>query len=231
MPTLHLLNNFIAVRTLSVNFTVMKPDKPEITDLEDPCRYREVLRLPYEDIVSFVFDYLKRRTGLMLTFWALCLIFAGTALNIRINIASYFPFRSILWHSLLGFIIFPLLSIPVHELLHVIPFLFTGAKRIKVGMDLKQYIFYVTAHRHVVNGKQFYFVGLLPFILVSVAAIYLIFIMPGLWKWSLSVFLFVHATMCAGDFAMLNFFHINRNKKLFTWDNADKKMAYFYEEI
>ena len=231
MPTLQLLNNFIAVRTLSVNFTVMKPDKPEITDLEDPCRYREVLRLPYEDIVTFVLDYIKRRTGLMLTFWAFCLIFAGTALNIRINIASYFPFRSILCHSALGFIIFPLLVIPLHELLHVISFLLTGARKIRVGMDLKQYIFYVTSHRHVVNRKQFLLVGLMPFVLISILTILLIFILPGLWKWSLSVFLFVHSTMCAGDFAMLNFFHINRNKNLFTWDDADAKMAYFYEEI
>jgi hypothetical protein len=43
--------------------------------------------------------------------------------------------------------------------------------------------------------------------------------------------LFVHATMCAGDFAMLNFYFLNRGKKIYTWDDFDKKMAYFYEEI
>jgi len=37
--------------------------------------------------------------------------------------------------------------------------------------------------------------------------------------------------MCAGDFAMMNFFRLNRKKKLYTWDDADKKIAYFYEEI
>jgi hypothetical protein len=204
---------------------------PDITDLDDESRYREVLRLPYEEILPFVLDYVRRRTGLMLFFWAACIIFAGTALNIRINITGYFPFRNILMHTFIGLVILPLISIPVHELLHIIPFLLTGARRIKVGMDLKQYFFYVTAHQHVVNRRQFQVIGLLPFIAVSLIMILAIFIVPGLWQWSFSLFLFVHTTMCAGDFAMLNIFHINRNKNLFTWDDADKKMAYFYEEI
>jgi len=59
----------------------------------------------------------------------------------------------------------------------------------------------------------------------------MIWSLPGLWKWSLSLFLFVHTTMCAGDFAFLNFYHINRKKKIYTWDDADRKESYFYEEI
>jgi hypothetical protein len=37
--------------------------------------------------------------------------------------------------------------------------------------------------------------------------------------------------MCAGDFALLNFYFLKRNKNIYTWDDAEKKMAYFYEEI
>jgi hypothetical protein len=37
--------------------------------------------------------------------------------------------------------------------------------------------------------------------------------------------------MCAGDFALLNFYFLNRNKKIYTWDDVDKKEAYFYEKI
>jgi hypothetical protein len=37
--------------------------------------------------------------------------------------------------------------------------------------------------------------------------------------------------MCAGDFAMISFCNIHRNHKVFTWDDADLKEAYFYEEI
>ena len=98
-------------------------------------------------------------------------------------------------------------------------------------MDLKQYLFYVTAHRYVASPLQFRIVAVTPFIIISAVLIFLIFLLPGLWKWSLSVFLFAHATMCAGDFALLNLYFLNKDKKLYTWDDADKKEAYFYERI
>jgi hypothetical protein len=202
-----------------------------VEDIEDPSRFRQILAVPYSELIEFVFDYIRRKTGLMIFFWSVCILFAGIALTVRINIEGYFPLKNILLHSSLGFIVFPLLCIPVHEALHIVPFIFIGARRIKIGADLKQYMFYVTAHRHVASSRQFRFVALVPFILINTALLILIFTIPGLWKWSLSLLLFVHTTMCAGDFALLNFLWINRRKKIYTWDDADKKIAYFYEEI
>jgi len=202
-----------------------------VEDFDDQSRFRQIQAIPYSDLVGFVLDYLRRKTWLMVLFWSLCIILISVALTVRMNIAGYFPIRNILFHSLLGFIIFPILLIPVHEFMHVIPFWLTGAKRIRAGADLKQYIFYVTAHRHVIKAGQFRFVALVPFLIISVSLVALIIFLPGLWKWSLSILLFVHTTMCAGDFAMLNFYFINRHRKIYTWDDADEKMAYFYEEI
>jgi hypothetical protein len=203
----------------------------KIEDLEDQTKYRQLLKIPYDELIPFVLDYLRRKSGLMIFFWTVCILFLGTALIVRINISGYFSYKNIFLHSLLGLILLPLLYIPVHELLHIIPYFLTGAKRIRIGMDLKQYMFYVTAHRHVAGRRQFTFVAWVPFLLTGLLAVYLVLILPGLWKWSFSLFLFVHATMCAGDFALLNFYWINRKKKIFTWDDADEKMAYFYEEI
>lgn len=200
-------------------------------DFSDQSRFRQVLEIPYSELVNFVLDYLRRKSGLMISFWSLCLIFAGLALFVRINISGYYSMKDIMLHSFLGFIVFPLIIIPFHEILHVIPFLFCGARKIRAGMDLKQYIFYVTAHRHVTTARQFSFVALVPFISVTFTLIIMVFSLPGLWKWSLSALLFVHATMCAGDFAMMNFFYLNRHRKMYTWDDADEKMAYFYEEL
>jgi hypothetical protein len=203
----------------------------KVEDFDDQSRFRQIQAIHYSELVSFVLDYLRRSSRLMIFFWSVCIIFAFIALTVRINIAGYFPMKSILFHSLMGFIVFPILMIPVHEFMHVIPFWLTGAKRIRVGADFRQYIFYVTAHRHVIRAWQFRFVALIPFVLISGALLILILYLPGLWKWSLSILLFVHTTMCAGDFAMLNFYHINRQRKIYTWDDADEKMAYFYEEL
>lgn len=203
----------------------------KVEELDDPCRFRQILKVPYDELISFILDYVRRRTGLMIFFWSVCIIFLGLALTVRINISGYFQLKNIFFHTLLGVIIFPLLIIPVHELFHVIPFLFTGARKIRAGIDLKQFLFYVTAHRHVVNAREFRLVAYAPFIILNIFLLVLIFLLPGLWKWSFSLLLFVHTTMCAGDFALLNFFRINKKRKVYTWDDADEKIAYYYEEI
>ena len=202
-----------------------------VEDLEDQSKYRQILKVSYDELIPFIFDYLKRISGVTALFWSVCLVFLWTAIRIRINIAAYFPLKDIVLHSVLGMIVFPLISIPLHELLHIIPYYMSGARKIRVGMDLRQYLFYVSAHRYVATPLQFKIVALVPFVLISVAAIVVIPMIPGLWKWSISLFLFVHATMCAGDFALLNFYFLRRGRKIYTWDDADEKVAYFYEEI
>jgi hypothetical protein len=203
----------------------------QVEDLEDQSKYRQILEISYDDLIPFILDYMKRISAVTVFFWSVCLFFLGMAVRIRIELSGYFLFSEILLHSMLGMVLFPLISIPLHEFLHIIPYYLSGARKIRVGMDLRQYLFYVTAHRYVATSGQFRIVAIVPFFLISVAAIVLILMMPGLWKWSLSLFLFVHSTMCAGDFALLNFYFLRKGRKILTWDDADRKIAYFYEEI
>ena len=203
----------------------------KVEDLDNTENFRKLLAISYSDLVEFIFKYLRKITLVISIFWILNSLFLGLAIYIRIDIASDFPFLNILMHSILGFIIFPILFIPLHEALHIIPYYMFGARDIRMGMDLKQYIFYVTAHRYATDSRQFIIVALIPFVIVSLLVIALIIILPGLWKWSLSVFLFAHGTMCAGDAALLNFYYVNRGKKIFTWDDANEKYAYFYEKV
>ncbi|HUX96701.1 MAG TPA: DUF3267 domain-containing protein [Bacteroidales bacterium] len=203
----------------------------KVEDLDNTQYFSQLLAISYSDLIEFIFKYLKKITPVITLFWFLNTLFLGIAIITRIEIASEFSFLSILLHSMLGFILLPILCIPFHEALHIIPYYISGARDIRMGMDLRQYIFYVTAHRYVADSRQFIIVALVPFVLISLVVIALVIILPGLWKWSLSVFLFAHGTMCAGDAALLNFYYVNRDKKIYTWDDADEKMAYFYEKI
>jgi hypothetical protein len=202
-----------------------------VEDLDDGKRFKLFLTIQYKELVQFVFDYLKKKSGLIYFFWSACLLFLFVAIIIRIEVAGHFPLAHILVHSAIGLIILPLFCIPAHEFLHIIPYYFSGAKNLRIGMDLKQFLFYVSAHRYVAAPFQFRIVALTPFLVISAVLISLVIFLPGLWKWSLSLFLFVHATMCAGDFALLNLYFLNRDKKIYTWDDLDKKEAYFYEEL
>lgn len=203
----------------------------KIEDIEDQTKFRRILEIPYAEIVNFVLDHIRKKTGVTLFFWSICLLFFGIAVTVRIDISGYFSFSKILLHTVLGLFVLPLVSVPLHEFLHIVPYYLSGARNIRVGVDLRQLIFYVTAHRYVAGPLQFIIVAIIPFLIISLVMIFLVLYLPGLWKWSLSLFLFVHSTMCAGDFAMLNFYWQNRNKKIYTWDDADEKIAYFYEEM
>jgi hypothetical protein len=202
-----------------------------IDELNDPSRFTHILTVSYNEIVNFVLDYIKRKTNLTVFFWGVCMIFFGISIIIRIDISGLFELKKIFAHTLLGLIVFPVMIIPIHEGLHVLPYFISGARNIKIGMDLNQFMFYVTAHKHVASPSQFKIVALIPFLVITLLTLLLTLWLPGLWKWSLSLFLLAHTTMCAGDFAMLNYYYINRRKKIYTWDDADLKEAYFYEEI
>ncbi len=203
----------------------------EVEDLNDQLKYRQILVLSYDNLVPFVIGYLKKKSALTIAYYFMCIVFLGISIMLIINTGGFFPVKEIILHSLTGLLFLPVLCIPVHELLHIIPYYFGGAKRIRIGMDLRQFLFYVTAHRYVASPFLFHIVAVVPFLIFSIALLILIILLPGLWKWSLSLFLFVHATMCAGDFALLNFYFINRSRKIYTWDDANQKIAYFYEEI
>jgi hypothetical protein len=209
-------NNFMAIK---------------VEQLEDPGNFRLFLTISYKNLLGFVFEYLNKKSILIFLFWSLCLLFLGLSVLIIARFSGRFNAGEVVAHAAIGLIILPLLFVPVHEILHVIPYFVSGARNIRFGMDLKQYMFYVTAHRYVAAPLQFKIVALAPFAIISICLLVLIAVLPGLWKISLSVFLFVHATMCAGDFALLNLYFLNRDKEIYTWDDADKKEAYFYEKI
>jgi hypothetical protein len=203
----------------------------KIEDLYDQNKYSLFLTVSYKNLIDFVFEYLKRKSLFIYLFWLVCFIFLVIAVFIRIKISGHYPLTQIILHSALGMVLLPIICIPLHELLHAIPFLLTGAKNIRVGMDLRQFLFYVSAHRYVASPLQFWIVALTPFVIISGLMIFLINILPGIWQWTLSSFLFAHATMCAGDFALLNLYYINRHKKIYTWDDVDKREAYYYEKL
>jgi hypothetical protein len=200
----------------------------KVEDLTESQNFRQILAVNYADLIPFIFKYLKNVTFVTILFWLFCLAFLFIALWMRSLLETSL---NTIGYSILGFIILPVLIIPFHEALHIIPYYLSGARDIRTGMDLKQFLFYVTAHRYVATPSQFIFVALVPFALISLTTIILMFLLPGYWKWSLASFLFVHATMCAGDAALINFYFVNREKKIYTWDDADEKMAYFYERL
>ena len=205
--------------------------RPAIEELEDGSAYDKVLTLPYNDIAPFVIGSLKSFNLPMMTVWVVLALTAFLTVWFWPGV-RYAPEHSrIIIGLTTGLVAAPVLLIPFHEGLHLIPFSMAGAKDIRCGADLRQGIIYVTAHRFVADLRLFSIVALTPFVIITAAIIVTMIFCSPWWKWVLSLALFAHTTMCAGDTALIGFMGGFRNRNVYTWDDADRKEAYFYAGI
>ncbi len=192
-------------------------------------RYRLILELRYEKIPEFVMKYLFRGNQEIRFFWLSVLLFLIIAIQPTILFFSSGPnLLHGIWYGFLGFIALPVLLIPLHEGTHVLFFIFSGVRRIRVGADLKNFFFYVTADHHPVNRKTFTRIAVAPFFVINTALWVAAWLLPDGISWSLYVTLFVHTTMCAGDFALLSFYREYGNREIITYDDVDFKTSYFF---
>ncbi|MDX9904227.1 MAG: DUF3267 domain-containing protein [Bacteroidales bacterium] len=203
-------------------------NKPSIEELEEGGTYEKVLTLRYDELAPFVISGLRTLTLPMMLVWTVAIISAALTLFLWPRSGSGHNGPGILPGLAAGLILIPLLLVPVHELLHLIPFRLAGARDIRVGADLRQGIVYVTAHRFVAGLNLFAAVALTPFLVITASLVAVMFFVPPWWQWVLTLALLAHTTMCAGDAALLGHLGQYRGRKVYTWDDAGKKEAYFY---
>ena len=200
-------------------------------EIKTSKQFRLIHVLSYENVAPFVFKYIKKRNLASLLFLLLNLIFIVIGI---IKIVEYISSDFFSWYHLflniaLGFIAFPLLLVPIHELIHALMYKLVGAPKIRFGADLSQYIFYVAADNYAINFKEMFLVAMTPFILISSILLYGANSFNGPFSFSLILTLIAHGTMCIGDFAVLSFFYDNGFKDMVTFDIVDDKKAFFYK--
>jgi len=204
--------------------------KPTIEDLEDVSSYEKILTLSYNDIAPFVIRSLRSFSFPMTLMWIVMTVSMFLVIwhwpGLRIVSAN----PRILTGLAAGLMAIPLLLVPVHEGLHLIPYRLGGAKDIRLGTDLRQGIIYVTAHRFVADRRLYSLVALAPFVIVTAGLLIIILLCQPWWKWILSLTLLAHTTMCAGDAALIGFLKNYSHRRVFTWDDADAMEAYFFAE-
>lgn len=202
--------------------------RPTIEELEDGSAYEKVLTLPYSDVAPFVIGSLKSFNLPMLTVWVVLALTAFLTVWFWPGVRYTPEHPRIIIGLVTGLVAVPVLLIPVHEGLHLIPFRMAGAKDIRYGADLRQGMIYVTAHRFVADIRLFSTVAFTPFVIITSGIGAAMFVCSPWWQWVLSLALFTHTTMCAGDTALIGFMRGLRHRNVYTWDDADRKEAYFY---
>jgi hypothetical protein len=204
--------------------------KPTIEQLEEGSVYEKVLTLSYGDIAPFVIGSLKSVNLPMIILWITLACSAFLIAWLWPNLRCTMEHPQIVKGLTTGLLALPLLMVPVHEGLHLISYRLAGARDIRYGADLRQGIIYVTAHRFVTGRRLFSIVAFAPLVIVTAGIVVLMIFCSPWWQWVLSLALFTHTTMCAGDTALIGFMMGLKSGNVYTWDDADRKEAYFYAE-
>ena len=201
-----------------------------VEDLKNNEKFTLIHVLSLEDIVQFVFHQIRILnpvtvlffTAIGLSFFYMVLIFFHGLLPGRWGLVT------ILFHIICGFVIWPIMLIPIHELLHAFVYKVAGAPSLKFGFKPEKFLFFVSADNYVIEKKWFLPVAFTPFIIISGILILLNLLFSYPIAWSFSVCLFVHTTMCIGDFALAGFFAQLKGKEVYTYDDVENSKTYFY---
>ncbi len=122
--------------------------------------------------------------------------------------------------------------IVIHELLHALSYLATGARRISFGVILKKFVFYAIADRQVIASPAFHIVALTPFVVVKLICLAgILQFYNAQWMYFFLGVMCLHSLFCAGDIAMLAFYRIHRGKEIYNFDNKSEGKTYFYARI
>ncbi len=199
---------------------------------KDPS-FRLLDKLPHDNIVEFATEYIRKPTRSMTSYLIVMVLFFVFQWSAYIYgvVVSEMNAVSLLKQFLYGLIISMTIVIPVHEFIHAMGYLLLGARKIRFGAAWRHFAFYAVADDFVVNRSGLIFLAISPFIIVSLLNLAGFIFVSGYASYTYISVMFFHATMCAGDFALLSYFEYHRDKELYTFDDVKNKISYFYYKV
>ena len=204
--------------------------KLSIEQIKEDPDFQLLDKITYDQIADFASDYLRKsnlsiRTYLMI----IILLFLGLIVSlIHGTLVHHYHLITLLKQYMYGILISFTIVVPVHEAIHGMTYFLLGARKIRFGAKLKQFAFYSVAEDFVTTRSTFYVLALSPFIILSVANLFGFFYVHGVAGYTYLSILFFHSTMCAGDFALMSYYEVHRNKELYTFDDVKNRISYFY---
>ncbi len=206
--------------------------KPSIDELFDDDQYIKLAELPYAEIIPFVQHELAQRNGIIRSYiWLnILILLAMLAFGTQQVWSGHIRFFQLMSNVFIGFGITFTILVPVHEAIHGIAYKLLGAPSVAFGGNVRQFYFYAVADRFVVEQKGFRFLALAPFAVISALMMIGILLTPLPIQWILWGILLLHTGACAGDFGMLGFYYRHSGGEIFTFDDVNNKIAYFFQK-
>ncbi len=185
--------------------------------------------LHHQDIIPFIKKYLFTGNLFTLSYLFSNLLFLMALLfsfYIQISSGTVQFFESFTWFGYGCALTFAL--VPIHEGLHGLAYKLCGAPKVSFAANWKKLYFMAIADKFVATRYPFYFIGSLPFVLISLVLIILALLANDGRQIMLLSTLLIHASMCAGDCGLMSYFAENKNHQVATYDDHQNSITYFY---
>ena len=203
----------------------LKPEELEASG------YQLLDRLEHMEMIAFVRKNLAARTFFSYFFNASNFLFFGFTAYYLIShwkIGS-FSLGDGLTHLSYGIAI-SFLLVPLHEFIHVLAYKSQGAKHTSYDANFRKFYFLAVADQFVANRKEFRIVALAPFSVITFLGIIAFFLVPDPWSMTALGVLLTHTAFCSGDFGLLSYFEVHKDKEVVTYDDRGNKLSFFYEK-
>ncbi len=182
--------------------------------------------LEHQDLMPFIQRYIKKRTQATILYYVANILMMGLAVGLLIRFAKT-GFAEAFAHFAYG-VALAFLLIPLHEYIHALAYKSQGAKQTSYDANLRKFYFMAMADQFVANRKEFQIVALAPFMVITLMLTILLFIVPGLWMVTVAGAMLTHTSMCSGDFGLLSYLDVHRDKEMVTYDDKSAGRSYFY---
>ncbi len=184
-----------------------------------------IAEVSHSELIPFLRQHLKIKRIWGMVYWVFNSLFIGYALHYLLT--HNLSFDEVTKSLGLGFTMF-FAFLPIHEGIHGLAYKLMGAPQISFGGDWRKLIFYAVADKFVIGNRKFLFVALTPFVLINAALLILIMSFPS-YTLLFSFTLIFHTAGCFGDFSLISFMHLHRNRNILTMDSVSENKTYFFE--
>lgn len=187
-------------------------------------------KLDHMELIPFVRKYTNKWTRFSMIYMAANLLAFGSVGYFLVHYSQlgYFTLGEGATYCAYGFAIAFVGLLPLHEYIHVLAYRSQGAKNTSYDANLRKFYFLAVADQFVASRKEFQFVALAPFVVISTVLLVIFFFTTPLWTMTVLSIYLTHTAFCSGDFGLLSYFDFNKDKEVVTYDDRAGKVSYFY---
>jgi hypothetical protein len=205
---------------------VGRSETPSIDELRGPG-FVQLDSLRHDDLLPFAARYFFDQTS-WITWLHHALSIGAVIILVSAGVVLDIPFFAAARQFALGFAAMFLLVLPIHEALHAAAYAACGARRIQWKILWRYLAAYVVAERFVASRAVFLIVALAPFVIITPALIVAAVVWPAWAVFWLTILLW-HTAGVSGDWALMNYYWLNRQREIFTYD--EDGWSYFFERV